>query len=65
MVIWCSVISADSETNKKETTVLVSQVYIICISGLWVIHRQVMKRMVAKAIDYCLLVITHKFLNTN
>ena len=24
-----------------------------------------MKRMVAKAIDYCLLVITHKFLKTN
>ena len=55
MVIWCSVISADSETNKKETTVSVSQV----------MHRHVMKLMVAKAIDYCLLVITHKFLKTN
>jgi len=65
MVIWCSVISADSETNKKETTVSVSQVYIIYQGYGLYIHRQVMKSMVAKAIDYCLLVITHKFLKTN
>ena len=44
MVIWCSVISADSETNKKETTVSVSQVYIIYQGYGLYISRQVMKR---------------------